>query len=73
MFTLKHIAALIILTALLAIAGCGQGADEMSKLNSSIEEITGGAFEVPLHDDYPLLYAFVRKPPIEVDNGPYFL
>ncbi len=73
MNTLKHIPAIIILIALLAIAGCGQEEDEMSKLNSSIEELTGGAFEVPLHDDYPLLYAFMRKPPIEVDNGPYFI
>lgn len=70
---LKHILTPIILIALLAIAGCGQDADEMSKLNSSIEELTGGAFEVPLHDDYPLVYAFVRKPPVEVDNGPYFI
>jgi len=54
MFNLKHILALIILTALLAIAGCGQEADEMSKFNTGIEEITGGAFELPLHDDYPL-------------------
>jgi len=53
--------------------GAGSGADEVSKLNSSIEELTGGAFVVPLHDDYPLIYAFVRKPPIEVDNGPYFI
>ena len=73
MFTLKHIPVIIILTALLTIAGCGQDADEMSKLNTSIEELTGGAFEVPLHDDCPLVYAFVRKPPVEVDNGPYFI
>ena len=53
--------------------GADSDADEMSKLNTSIEELTGGAFEVPLHDDYPLVYAFVRKPPIEVDNGPYFI
>jgi len=73
MFTLKHIVAIIILTALMAIAGCGQDENEISKLNSSIEELTGGAFKVPLNDDYPLLYAFVRKPPVEVDNGPYFI
>ena len=73
MNNLKLILALIILTTLLVVAGCGQDADEMSKLNSSIEELTGGAFEVPLHDDYPLVYAFVRKPPVEVDNGPYFI
>jgi len=70
---LKYIPALIIFITLLAIAGCGQDEDEMSKLNSSIEELTGGAFEVPLHDDYPLVYAFVRKPPVEIDNGPYFI
>ena len=70
---LKHIPVIIILIALLAIAGCGQDEDEMSKLNTSIEELTGGAFEVPLHDDCPLVYAFVRKPPVEVDNGPYFI
>jgi len=73
MNALKHIPELIVLIALLAISGCGQDADEMSKLNSSIEELTGGAFEVPLHDDYPLVYVFVRKPPVEVDNGPYFI
>ncbi len=73
MITLKHILMLIIFIALLAIAGCGQDDDEMSKLNTSIKEITGGAFEVPLHDDYPLVYAFVRKPPVEVENGPYFI
>ena len=73
MFTLKHIVAIIILTALMAIAGCGQDENEISKLNSSIEELTGGAFKVPLNDYYPLLYAFVRKPPVEVDNGPYFI
>ena len=73
MLTFKNIPAIIILIALLVITGCGQDEDEMSKLNTSIEELTGGAFEMPLHDDYPLLYAFVRKPPVEVDNGPYFI
>jgi len=73
MITLKNIPAIIILIALLVITGCGQDEDEMSKINTSIEELTGGDFEVPLHDDYPLLYAFVRKPPVEVDNGPYFI
>jgi len=73
MFTLKNIPALIIFIALLAISGCGQDEDEMSKLNSSIEELTGGDFEAPVHDDYPLLYAFVRKPPVGVENGPYFI
>ena len=73
MITLKHIPALIILIALLAITDCGQGEDEMSKLNSFIEELTGGDFEVPLHEDYPLVYAFVRKPPVEIENGPYFI
>ena len=53
--------------------GADSDADVMSKLNTSIEELTGGAFEVPLHDDYPLVYAFVRKPPVEADNGPYFI
>ena len=73
MITFKNIPAIIILIALLVITGCEQDEDEMSKLNNSIEELTGGAFEVPLHDDYPLLYAYLRKPPVEVDNGPYFI
>ena len=73
MLTLKHIPVIIILTALLTLAGCGQDADEMSKLNTSIEEITGGAFEVPLHEDYTLVYAYFRKSPVEIDNGPYFI
>jgi len=73
MITYKIIPAIIILITFLGIAGCGQDEDEMSKLNTSIEELTGGVFEVPLHDDYPLVYAFVRKPPVEVDNGPYFI
>ncbi len=71
MFTLKHIPALIILIALLAIAGCGENENEMSQLNSSIAELTGGDFEVPLHEDYPLVYAYLRKPPDNVDNGSY--
>ncbi len=71
MFTLKHIPALIILVVLLAIAGCGENEDEMPKLNSSIEEITGGDFEVPLHDDYTLVYAYLRKSQNGVDNESY--
>ncbi len=55
------------------LLGADSGNDEMSQLNSSIEEITGGDFEVPLHDDYPLVYAFERKPPVEIENGPYFI
>ncbi len=73
MFTLKYIPALVILIALLATAGCGQDENEMSKLNSSIAELTGSDFEVPLHEDYPLVYTFVRKPPVEIENGPYFI
>jgi uncharacterized membrane protein len=73
MITLKHVLALIILIALMAIAGCEQDEDEISRLNSSIEEITGGAFEAPLHEDYPLVYAYLRKPLVEIDNGPYFI
>lgn len=65
---LKNISVVIILIALLVVAGCGQDEDEMSKLNTSIEELTGGDFKVPLHDDYPLVYAYQRKPPVEVEN-----
>ncbi len=55
------------------LLGTDSDTDELSRLNTSIDEITGGDFAVPLHEDYPLLYAFVRKPPVEVDNGPYFI
>ncbi len=53
------------------LLGADSDADEMSKLYSSIAELTGGDFEVTLHEDYPLVYAYVRKPPVEVDNGSY--
>ncbi len=53
------------------LLGADSGADEMSKLNSKIKELTNGSFEVPLHDDYPLVYAQLSKPPDEVGNGTF--
>ena len=55
------------------LPGADSGADELPMLNASIEEITKGSFTLPLHEDYPLVYAFVRKPPVELDNEPYYI
>jgi len=64
---------LLLMLFLFTAAGChlfgaDSDADEVSKLNSKIEELTGGAFEVPMHDDYPLVYAHLSRPPDDVDN-----
>lgn len=58
-------------------AGChlfdaDSGVDDISKLKTSIDEITNGAFEVPLHEDYPLVYAYLRISPVEI-KGPCFI
>ncbi len=55
------------------LPGADSGADDMPKLKTSIDEITNGVFEVPLHEGYPLVYAYLRKPPVDIENGPYFI
>ncbi len=70
---MSFIMLVIFTTAGCHLLGADSDTDEMSKLNTSIEEVTDGDFEVPLHEDYPLVYAYLRKPTLEVDNGPYFI
>ncbi len=45
--------------------------NEISKLKNEIHDIMDGGLKVPLPEGYPLIYAYFRKPPVEIENGPY--
>ena len=65
---------LFILTAL----GCSPTdteteADKISQIEQEINELTDCDFKVPLPEDYPLTYAYLREPPIAIENEVYFI
>ncbi len=63
----------IITTSGCFTVGTETRAEGVSQLKNKIDEITKGNFKVALHEEYPIIYAYLRESPELIKNGPYFV
>ena len=69
----------LILLFIITTSGCSTGdtesrAEGVSQLKTQINEITKGDFQVTVHQEYPIISAYLRESPPElIENSPYYI